>query len=58
MAVERSPNRSMLLPETDFETIGLVAHENGPRLSAGEHYALVGLQFMVVLHCWRRGALV
>jgi magnesium and cobalt transporter len=40
---------SVLLPETDFETIGgLVAHEMGHVPKRGEHYALAGLQFTVL----------
>ncbi|MCJ7799452.1 MAG: CBS domain-containing protein, partial [Polaromonas sp.] len=39
----------VLLPETDFETIGgLVAHEMGHVPKRGEHYALAGLQFTVL----------
>ncbi len=39
----------VLLPETDFETIGgLVAHEMGHVPKRGEHYALSGLQFTVL----------
>ena len=39
----------VLLPETDFETIGgLVAHEMGHVPKRGEHFALAGLHFTVL----------
>ena len=49
-AVERvNESFEVLLPETDFETIGgLVAHEMGHVPKRGEHYALAGLQFTVL----------
>ena len=49
-AVERvNESFDVLLPETDFETIGgLVAHEMGHVPKRGEHYALAGLQFTVL----------
>ena len=49
-AVERvNESFEVLLPETDFETIGgLIAHEMGHVPKRGEHYALAGLQFTVL----------